>query len=65
MAPKLFTVDARCSRCCKKESCLVRVEALTTLSALTNKLNTDAALAESPGEGIIIFSCDDYAVAPA
>lgn len=61
--PKLFTVDARCSRCCKKNECLVRVEALTTLSGLANKLNTDPALSESPGEGILILSCDDFAVA--
>ena len=63
--PKLFTVDARCSRCYQKADCLVRVEVLTTLSALQNKLNTDPHLAESPGEGILILSCDDFAVAPA
>ena len=63
--PKFFTVDARCSRCFRKDECLVRIEALNSLSALTNKLNTDPALANSAGEGIIILACDDYAVAPA
>ena len=62
---KFFTVDARCSRCFRKEECLVRVEVLNSLSALTNKLNTEPALSNSPGEGIIILACDDYAVAPA
>lgn len=65
MASKLFTVDARCSRCYKKSECLVRVEVLTALSNLTNKLNTDPHLAESPGEGILILSCDDFSVAAA
>lgn len=63
MTPKLFTVDARCARCHKKTECLVRVEVITTLTSLTNKLNTDPALAESPGEGIIILACDDFAIA--
>lgn len=65
MLPKLFTVDARCARCHKKTVCTVRVEVLTTLSALANKLNTDPHLAESPGEGILILACDDFATAPA
>lgn len=65
MAPKLFTIDARCSRCYQKSDCAVRVEVLSDLSALQNKLNTDPALAESPGEGILILACNDFAVAPA
>ena len=60
---KLFTIDARCSRCGKKTACLTRVEIITTLNALTNKLNTDPQFTDSPGEGILIIACDDFSVA--
>ena len=58
-----WTIDSRCSRCCKKKDCADRLELNTTLSPLTNKLNMEEPFASGSGDGIIIVTCHDFAVA--
>ncbi len=59
----MWTIDAQCPRCCKKNECLDRPEAIKTLTTLTGKLNGSAKFVDGPGDGIIIFSCRDFEVA--
>jgi len=58
-----WTIDARCSRCVKKDACKDRPALIGTLSPLTNELNTQEQFTEGPGDGVIIISCNDFAVA--
>ena len=58
-----WTIDTRCSRCCKKDRCPDRKKLLGTLSPVTNELNTVAEYVDGPGDGIVIISCNDFAVA--
>ena len=59
----MWTIDAQCSRCCKKDLCKDRIEILHNLATLTADLNTDAELVESPGDGILIVACQGFALA--
>lgn len=59
----MWTVDVQCSRCAKKEECKDRPKIITTLSQLSNTLNTEQEFIDSPGDGIIIAACRDLAVA--
>ena len=61
----MWTIDSRCSQCCKKETCPDRPEILATLSPLSNKLNTEEPHISGPGDGILIMHCTDFATAPA
>lgn len=62
-----WIVDAQCSRCkhrkSTKESCLDRPEIVKSQTALINKLNMEEPFEDGPGNGRIIVSCDDFAVA--
>ena len=58
-----WTIDARCSRCAKKDDCQDRKALIGTLSPLTNELNTVDRFIEGPGDGVLIISCNDFAVA--
>lgn len=58
-----WTIDARCSRCVKKDGCEDRKELIADLSPLANKLNTETRFTASPGDGVLIVSCSDFAVA--
>lgn len=54
----MWTPDmARCPACPDKEACKDRKKILTTLSALTNELNTAPEHVDGPGDGIIIVAC--------
>jgi len=60
----MWTINVDCPRCCKKDRCKDRVAIIQTLSPLTARLNTEAELVESPGDGIIIVACQGgFAVA--
>jgi len=58
-----WTIDARCSRCVKKDACKDRLALIGGLSPLTNKLNTETPFTEGPGDGVLVISCNDFAVA--
>lgn len=58
-----WTIDARCSRCFKKPDCADRPKLISVLSPLTNTLNTEEPHASGPGDGMLIISCNDFAVA--
>jgi len=58
-----WTIDARCSNCCKKTDCLDRPKLIGTLSSLTNELNTSEQYTNGPGDGILIIACTDFAIA--
>jgi len=59
----MWTIDAQCPRCCKKNKCKDRPEAIKTMTTLVAKLNGKAEFVNGPGDGIIILSCRDFAVA--
>lgn len=57
----MWTIDAQCSRCGKKEACKDRPEIIKALSPLTNRLNTEPEFVDGPGDGILIVACKDFA----
>jgi hypothetical protein len=59
----MWTIDAPCSRCCKKPECKDRPEVIKTLTSLTGALNTEEPFIDGPGDGVLIVSCKDFAVA--
>ncbi len=58
----MWTIDAQCSRCCKKDECEDRTKIIGTLSPLSNDLNAQAEHVNSPGDGVLIVACQDFAV---
>ena len=56
----MWTIDARCSRCAKKEACSDRTALIGALSPLANTLNTEPKHVEGPGDGIVVISCNDF-----
>lgn len=58
----MWTIDTRCSQCKHKPDCKDRTAILTTLSPLSNTLNTDAQHVDGTGDGILIVACKDFEV---
>jgi len=58
----MWTIDAPCARCSKKDKCADRPEIIKTLSPLANKLNIEEKFVAGPGDGILIMACKDLAV---
>lgn len=66
----MWTIDAQCSRCVHRQTpqhipevaCANRAEIINDLSALVGRLNV-APLVDGPGDGLLIVSCSDFAVA--
>jgi hypothetical protein len=67
----MWTIDMGCSRCTHRQSpqnptpatpCADRVEIVRGLQALTTTLNA-APFEDTPGDGILIVACKDFAVA--
>jgi len=59
----MWTVDARCPSCSKKETCADRKELISTLSPLTNKLNTVPEFVDGPGDGVLVVACKEFTIA--
>ena len=60
----MWSTDQRCTMCYKKKSCKDREALFKALSPLVNELNTAEPFVSGPGDGIIIISCHDFAIAP-
>lgn len=58
----MWTIDARCSQCGKKDACADRSKLIGALSPLASELNTSEPFASGPGDGILIIACKDFAV---
>lgn len=66
----MWTIDAQCSRCTHRTTpqhtpdvpCLDRAEIVRSLQALTTTINAEP-FESSPGDGILIIACKDFAVA--
>jgi hypothetical protein len=66
----MWTIDAQCSRCTHRTTpqhapatpCGDRAVLVTALQNLTSELNA-LPLVDGPGDGILIISCKDFAVA--
>lgn len=59
----MWTVDARCPSCSKKDKCADRKALISTLSPLTNQLNTQPEFVDGPGDGVLVVACKDFTVA--
>jgi hypothetical protein len=58
----MWTIDARCSQCGKKNDCQDREKILKTLSVLSHELNTEEAFVSGPGDGLLVVACRDFSV---